>query len=536
MTKTFKSKLANCAGGIVASVIAMTAFGAASAWAKPLKIESENIVFFGDVDPVLAKERVQKWETYRKMIYALSGVSNPPADTQKLTIYGFRDTRELQKFTGNRGIAGVYTNGVDGPIFLTSVNNSYMEDGFSEQVGFHEYTHHVLHSFVREGFPRWYDEGFANYLATMSITDDTVAVGDPSVGHVKSVVKYRLDWLDPETVLKAIAFYPNYKRREMRKGGPTVFYAQAWLYVHYMRSQPKYNNKLTEYLKLIDTPGIDPLDAFEQAFAVSVEDFHKEAANYFRNDDFVVNQYIPGPEIMTSDMKVAAMSEEDLKAAQIPARLAFLNDKTARNFLKDLNKAYKKDPSNPRITMGFVSYDIHQESYEDAVARSEAALAASPSDPYLMHAAAGARFASVSGPHFEALEDEEYKPLPMNDDMKVALNRYEQLLQRDPTDLFAVRQVTTFYGNSDMPATDAALDAARMIDQRYMDGFEPFNGMNLAVIYAKSGYELYACDYYQKSTESVKDFKDRQLGNFKARLDWFKTNYGQNCEFDDGEG
>ncbi len=54
------------------------------------------------------------------------------------------------------------------------------------------------------------------------------------------------------------------------------------------------------------------------------------------------------------------------------------------------------------------------------------------------------------------------------------------------------------------------------------------------VFYAKSGYELYACNYYQKSMESVRDFKNRQLGNFRARLNWFKTNYGENCQFEEG--
>jgi tetratricopeptide (TPR) repeat protein len=518
---------------LATAVIAVTA---TPVWAKaPIKIESENIVFYGDVDPVLAEERIQKWEVYRKMIYALSGVANPDPDQEKLTIYGFYDTRDLQEFTGNRGIAGVYTQSVDGPIFLTSINNKYLEDGFSEQVGFHEYTHHVLNSFVREGFPRWWDEGFANYLATMLIDETSVSVGDPTVGHVKSVVENRLSWIDPETVLNANVFYPNYTRREMRKGGPVVFYAQSWLYVHYIRSQPKYNGQLTEYLTLINTPGMDPLDAFEQAFAVSVDDFHKEAAKYFRNDDFVVNRYQPGPNIMKTEMNIEKISEGNLKKAQIPARLSFLNDDTASDFLKDLNNAYEDDPSDSRTLMGYVSHDIYREAYGNAVARAEAALAGSPDDTDLLHAAAAARFASVVGPHQEALDDDEYKPFPLTDDMKVALARYDQLQRKNPADFFAVNQITTFYGNSSEPATDGALDAARMIDQRFMDSFNPNDGMNLAVIYAKRGYEFYACEYYQKSLDSTKDFKDRQLGNFKARMEWFKTNYGSNCEDVDDE-
>ncbi|MEL6686832.1 MAG: hypothetical protein AAFP97_04350, partial [Pseudomonadota bacterium] len=128
----------------------------------PIEIKSENIIFYGEVNPALAKERVEQWETYRKMVYALSGIANPPPDPVPLTIYAFNRIGDLQDFTGNPGIGGVYTQGIDGPIFLTSVNQNYREGDFSEQTGFHEYTHHILHAIVKEGFPRWYDEGFAN--------------------------------------------------------------------------------------------------------------------------------------------------------------------------------------------------------------------------------------------------------------------------------------------------------------------------------------------------------------------------------------
>lgn len=511
-----------------------TAALATPALADPIKIESENVTFYGDVDPELAKERVRKWEIYRRMVFALSGIANPPADENKLTVYGFYDTDDLQDFTDSRGIAGVYTQGIAGPIFLTSINNKYTEDGFSEQVGLHEYTHHILNAAVKQGFPRWYDEGFANYLSTMIITEDGVAVGDPTAGHAKVVKEGRAEWIDPETVLSAITFYPNYSRYEMRRGGPTSFYAQSWLYVHYMRSKPELNGKLADYLKLVDTPGVAPVDAFEEAFGISSKKFHRDAAKYFRKNDFAVTAYKPGPAIMDVEMKASKMTEAELRVAQVPARLAFLGDGNERDFTRDLGIAYEADPNDPMITFGYVTMDLRNERYDNAVNRGEAAMMSDPDNVTLIRAAADARYHRYVDPLVEEMDDD-YVPYELSNDMKVSLDYYKRILDQNPVDADAIDHIIGFYGNSEEPITDEVFQAARIKDLRYMDSFEPFTGMSLATIYAKRGFTLDACDYYEKSMDSVKQFKDKQLGAFKGRLAWFGEKYGQTCQIGDDE-
>ena len=495
----------------------------------PLKIESENIMLYGDVRPDLAMERVQQWETYRKMVYALSGIANPPADPNRLTIFAFNRVSDLQDFTDNRGIGGVYTQGIDGPIFLTSLNQNYNEGDYSSQTGFHEYTHHILNAVVREGFPRWYDEGFANYLATMQIDGDTVTVGDPSAAHLVRMKEGRADFIDPETVLNAISFYPSMSRREARKGGMTSFYGQSTLYVHYLLSNPEYRTKLPEYLKLISTPGVDPLDAFEDAYGISIDDFHSDARQYYRKDEYVVTVYQPGPDIMEADAKIERISEETLARMQIPARLEFLTDGNASDFNRELMKAYQEDPGNTLTTAGLVTIDVQAERYDDAVSRAEDTLAANPTDRYALLAAAGARMMRVTAPHNEE-HDDDFAPYPMHEDLKVAAQRYETVFEEDPLDYYAVRSLASMYGMSDMPVPEAAFNAARVLDLRYMDNFNPFWGLQIATIYAKKGFELDACDFYQKAVDSTSDFKDRELGSFKGYLEWFGENYGQSCQ------
>lgn len=513
-------------------LVALGSFGtqtAEAADALPIKIESENIVLYGDVRPDLAMDRVQQWETYRKMVYALSGIANPPADPNKLTIFAFNRVRDLQDFTDNRGIGGVYTQGIDGPIFLTSLNQNYNEGDYSSQTGFHEYTHHILNAVVREGFPRWYDEGFANYLATMQIDDDTVVVGDPSAAHLVRLKEGRVDFIDPETVLNAISFYPSMSRREARRGGMTSFYGQSTLYVHYLLSNPEYRAKLPEYLKLLSTPGVEPLDAFEQAYDISIDDFHSDARQYYRKDEYVVTVYQPGPDIMEADAKIQRLTEQTLARMQIPARLEFLTDGNASDFNRELMKAYEEDPGNTLTTAGLVRIDLQEERYDSAVSRAEETLAANPTDRYALLAAATARMTRVTGPHDEE-HDDDFAPYPLDEDLTIAAQRFAQVSEEDPLDYYAVRSLASMYGMSEMPVTDAAFNAARVLDLRFMDNFNPFWGLQIATIYAKKGFELDACDFYQKAVDSTSDFKDRELGSFKGYLEWFGENYGQNCQ------
>jgi len=139
----------------------------------------------------------------------MSKVKNRP-DNVPLRIYAFKNESQLNKFAEARGIAGLYTETPEGPIFLTGSAGGFKSDKWSSQVALHEYSHHVLHALSKDKYPRWYDEGFANYLSTFLIDDGVVTIGTPNVHH--GIGLKQGSWLDPETVLGAIHRYPSIRR------------------------------------------------------------------------------------------------------------------------------------------------------------------------------------------------------------------------------------------------------------------------------------------------------------------------------------
>jgi len=191
-----------------------------------IEVKSENIIFYGDVKEKEAKRLVRNLEIYRAVILTLSKVKNRPDDVP-LRIYAFKNGSQLNKFAESR--------------------------------------------VSKDSYPRWYDEGFANYLSTFMIDGDVVTIGSPNVSHGLSLKQG--PWLDPETVLGAIHRYPTTRRIDK-------FYGQSWVYVHYLQNTPELSAKLPVYLKLLKEKK-DPLQAFETGFGLSVEEFHKRARVYW---------------------------------------------------------------------------------------------------------------------------------------------------------------------------------------------------------------------------------------------------------------
>ena len=528
MTKSIKTRLLRGATALVAGAAMLGS--AAVANAKPIRIESENIIFYGDVKPSLAGEMIEKWEIYRRMVMALSGIDNPQPDPEKLTVYGFYDTQELQDFTGRRGIAGVYTRGAEGPIFLTSVNKKYTDNGFSEQVGLHEYTHHVLHALVTDGFPRWYDEGFANYLSTMEIDDEVIRIGVPSAAHLRAIEGGWAEWISPQTVLGAIDRYPSMGLKERKKGGTTSFYAQSWLYVHYLRNTPKYDGTLGKYIRLLDDPSVKPLDAFEQAHGVSVDDFHKEAVEYYKANKFSIDQYEPGETFMKVDIKANALTEEQLANERIIANLSFLNDDSAKVLKSNVKGAEKIDPDSPRVAAAYVALDGLNERYDTAIMRADAALSKNPNDKMLLRSAGQARLMATMGPAWDKAKRYERVEFKPDATAMEGVKMLERVLAQDEFDYLSIISLTNLYGKSDLEPSRTIVKSAFILEDRYMDSVNSDWGMDLANIYAKAGDWEGACRMADVVRGLNADKKKRETGNSPARLAHFDASFPGECE------
>jgi hypothetical protein len=60
-----------------------------------------------------------------------------------------------------------------------------------------------------------------------------------------------------------------------------MFYSQSWLMTHYKFSTPERNRAFTAYLQGV-AAGADPIESFEPALGVSLDDFRAQLASYMR--------------------------------------------------------------------------------------------------------------------------------------------------------------------------------------------------------------------------------------------------------------
>ena len=332
----------------------------APAHADPVRVESRNVVLYGDVNPKHAESFVRQMEVYRRMIFALAGRDTAPSGERKLTVHGFTSQSGVQDFAGMNGIGGVYTKSQDGPIFLTPVKARRGRKNWANFVALHEYGHHVLHDIVEDSFPRWYDEGFANYLATLEISDEVITVGAPTVPAAEGF-NARIGWLDPYVVIGSVTRYPEYTgnvrtRAKLREH----FYAQSWLYVHYLQSHPDLGGRLPDYLANLKA-GMNPTKAFEEGFGISVPEFHALAEEYWDKNAYGVVSFEPQGDFTEVAVTTTPISKSDLALAQLPAQMAFMRDGKQKSLARRIKAAAREHAGDPVLQYARATLAIGEE-------------------------------------------------------------------------------------------------------------------------------------------------------------------------------
>ena len=503
---------------------------AAPALAEEVRIESENIVLYGDVRADFAEDFVRQMEVYRRMILALSGQDGFPPDKQKLTIFGFYTAHHLQKFAGRgEGLAGVYTLSQDGPIFLTPIKRREGNGDWASQVALHEYSHHVLHALVEDEFPRWYDEGFANYLSTLEISDEQIALGSPNVSHTQHFV-HRIGWLPPEVVINAVDRYPSIDGSGWTQAASmNNFYAQSWLYVHYLQSHPELGGKLPDYIDAIKR-GTGSVAAFEAAFGLSLADFHSRAVAYFDANAFEVIAFEPQGDFMAVDVTVTPISRSRLAYEQLAGQMAFLSDRNDGRFEKLIELAAKEHAGDPLVSSARAALAVQQEDYGQAVSAAQRALAARPDDAVLLRTLADARFHQLQQGGANAdLPDDAVRVLPSGAAFTDMADGFARVLELLPDDRTAATHLLTAYAMSDAPITPTARRAVETVEDKHMTRRLPGMALDLAAFHLRAGNTERGCSYLGFARAAAAERKPDRQGRLPATIDWVDARHAGAC-------
>ena len=153
------------------------------------------------------------------------------------------------------------------------------------QIILHEYAHYLNKQSGRIRYPRWYEEGNAEYLSHSRLHDQAFEYAMTPRQHVATL--NFTEWLPYAEVLEMR------DTTALSQTDGATFYAQSWLLVHYLRSldptEQGIREKLGVYTRAIST-GRSHVEAFERAFAIDLGELEQVLLRYYLDRQFKSRQ------------------------------------------------------------------------------------------------------------------------------------------------------------------------------------------------------------------------------------------------------
>lgn len=267
---------------MLARLIASLVFATACAFASVAtaqdgrwyRAESANFIVYGDMSDQQVRNAAQSLEDFDLVLRALMRQAERPTET-KLEVYLVRNIRGLRVVAPGMSddVGGFYTAGND----MIAAFSRYDRDmGLDRRtILFHEYAHHFMLHYFPAAYPGWYVEGFAEYVSTVEIVRRRATIGRPSDN--------RFAWLD-------VPGYEDFEIEHLiapeRVTRPTnlfmqQYYAYSWFAASYLSNTTERLRGLERYVALLGEGG-DPVESFEPAFGITVEQFGEELDEYRR--------------------------------------------------------------------------------------------------------------------------------------------------------------------------------------------------------------------------------------------------------------
>lgn len=270
-----------------------------SVQARWLEAETPHFIVYSDGTEPRLREFALLLEDYDALLRALTGTKAEPSPT-KLRVYllrgpaALREVRDVPSTT-----AGLYVAAPGGAAAFAIRRDSGGEFGIEgEDVVLHEYAHHFMTQYYPYGYPAWYVEGFAEYLMTAAFTPTRIQLGRFSPN--RGIWLSQGDWIPAETLLTK-------RPGELRGDQRAMFYAQAWLAVHYINRTPGKLAALRSYLIALGK-GVPTETAFTQAFGTDFAGFQRE-----------LRRYVGGRMTYTAFDRIAATAPPTIAVRALPA-------------------------------------------------------------------------------------------------------------------------------------------------------------------------------------------------------------------------
>lgn len=338
-------------------------------WAR---LRSDNFTLVGNADRgqlrVIAARLEQFRASFAQVLPGLKSTRQVPT-----TILVFNSLKGYAPFRPSHS-AGHFVPGPDANFIVMTTELGTAQDAYS--VIFHEYTHLLLNHSKWHGLPTWLNEGLAEYYSTFSTSgSDRVVVGGAIPTHLYHL---RQERLLPLSTLFAVDNDSPYYNEENKQ---SIFYAQAWLLVHYLM-QANGGARQSQLLHYIDLllAGKSGEPAFREAFGLNYGEMELLLAPYAR-------KVAPDRMVAASRNQLEFNQRSTFEPLSEAEVLAYEGDVALHMHLPDardyLDRALALDPGQPRALAALGSLFSEKGEYAQARPLLEKALAGGVDNPHI---------------------------------------------------------------------------------------------------------------------------------------------------------
>ena len=216
------------------------------------RLASDELEVVGNASEKDLRSALKEVQRFRATLLALiPGLTT--ASHQKTILVVLRDTNSFQRFLPRDG-RGRKQENVAGYFLVQPYANVMVLPMFADRdatfrVAFHEYTHYLVYRNM-PNLPLWLNEGIADLYSTFSVdAEGRSVIGRAPPWYVAALQKRPIiplsRFLDPETGSR---LFEN-------DVDTSLFYAQAWAFVHFMTlaDKGKRRGQILRYLEALET-------------------------------------------------------------------------------------------------------------------------------------------------------------------------------------------------------------------------------------------------------------------------------------------
>jgi hypothetical protein len=332
-----------------------------------VEVRSPRFVLWTNGDAERASRLVADLERFHQVLLRTTNAEER-VGSPRLRIFLARHNSAFKAWSGaGKTTAGLFVATERGNFALVDGSSAATADRGQDpgaHILFHEYTHYVM-AMQGARVPSWYNEGFAEYMATTAFRQDgSYTLGCPPIERTQWAE--HLSWLPIGRVMDS----PNVAEFLQKSSARSDSYAQSWYAVHYFSADSERQTQLRRYLA--SWAGGQPGEAAaQQAFGMSYEQLDALLRDYSQSlafDCLRINPTMPltKPRVETRPMSTA---EAHRHVGDLLLALFGPTDQA----LENLEEAAKLAPGDASISIALAR--VHARKAESGDAAAEAALA-----------------------------------------------------------------------------------------------------------------------------------------------------------------